>query len=96
MNQVRIEGQSGSDTGTGKDFKNEIAISTRSVSQDYFDALGLGLVIGRGFSANEHGLIRLAGLEAIKSGKVVCQRVRKHCRDALPCAPNRSRRTPSR
>ncbi len=53
MNQVRIEGQSDSDTGTGRDFKKEIAIFTRSVSQDYFDALGLGLVMGRGFSAND-------------------------------------------
>lgn len=49
MNQVRIEGQSVSDTGTGKDFKNDLAIATRSVTPDYFDTLGLRLVSGRGF-----------------------------------------------
>jgi putative ABC transport system permease protein len=53
MNQVRIEGQSVSDTGTGKDFKNELAIATRSVTPDYFDALGLRLVRGRVFRSTD-------------------------------------------
>src|SRR5258708_11561915 len=53
INQVRIEGQSDSDTGTGKDFQHEVAIATRSVSPDYFDAMGLGVLMGRGFRAND-------------------------------------------
>jgi predicted permease len=53
MNQVRIDGQSDSDAGTGKDFKNEVAIATRSVSPDYFEALGLSLIMGRGFRPND-------------------------------------------
>ena len=53
MNQVRIEGQSDTDTGSGKDFKNEMAIPTRSVTADYFDALGLRVVSGRGFHSTD-------------------------------------------
>src|SRR5207249_437085 len=49
MTQVRIEGQSATDTGTGADFKNEVAIASRSVTTGYFDALGLRIVSGRGF-----------------------------------------------
>jgi len=47
--QVRIEGQSPKDTGTGSDFKNEIAIATRSVTADYFDLLSMPVTMGRNF-----------------------------------------------
>ena len=49
LNQVRIEGQSTADTGTGRDFKDELSIATRSITADYFDALGLRIVSGRSF-----------------------------------------------
>src|SRR5207247_10790372 len=47
--QVRIEGQSPTDTGTGSDFKNEVAIATRSVTADYFDTLSIPVIMGRNF-----------------------------------------------
>ena len=56
MTQVRIErqeGQSGTDTGTEADFKNELTIATRSVTEDYFDTFDLKLVSGRGFRVSD-------------------------------------------
>jgi putative ABC transport system permease protein len=53
MNQVRIEGQSDTDTGTGRDFKNEVAIATRSVTADYFNTMNIPLIDGRDFRSSD-------------------------------------------
>jgi predicted permease len=53
MNQLRIEGQSDTDTGTGRDFKDEVATATRSVTADYFNTMNIALLDGRGFRSSD-------------------------------------------
>lgn len=53
MNAIRLDGQSDAKAGTAADFKNEVAVATRTVTEDYFDALGLKVVSGREFRLSD-------------------------------------------
>ncbi|MGO9201874.1 MAG: ADOP family duplicated permease [Limisphaerales bacterium] len=53
MSQVRVEGRSATDAGTGRDFINEVAVATRFVTADFFNVLNLRIVNGRGFRLSD-------------------------------------------